>query len=136
MSAQTIIGTCRPEFVYACSLFVLENVCAEILNHNALCFPSVIITVNFLLEHFGRLLNSWGIKFVNICENQVLWNISEFIIYCIHKCSKELFKAFFFIDFQLLKVFTLDYFKNHSCEKLVDCDQTLNMPACHLRKDH
>ena len=77
---------------------MLENVCAEILIHNALCFPSVMKTVNLLYRNISGELNSWGLKFRNVCKNQVLWNISEFIIYCIHRCSKELFKLF--IDFQ------------------------------------
>ena len=78
---------------------MFENVFAEILIHNALRFPSVIKTVNLLYRNISGDFNSWGIKFANVCENQVLWNISEFIIYYIYiDVAKNCLKLF--IDFQ------------------------------------
>ena len=97
MSAETIIGTCSP-WICICLFFinVLEYICAEILIHNALCLPSIIKNSKYR----NSSGNCW---IVGGSNSQILvkikfYRIYEFMIYCIHKCSKELFKAFYWFS--------------------------------------
>ena len=98
MSAQTIIGTCSPWIcIWLFFINVLENVCAESLIHDALCFPSVIKKTSKYRNISGDCWIPGGSKsqiFVKI----KFYGIYEFMIYCIHKCSKELFKAFYWFS--------------------------------------